>query len=197
MQVKAKELYDTMGTIAGELNTEVVAVKTLRDDPDSWSIVLPQLEELKTDLHKAASIHLSQVTTDAHNIYKSMLDLTGVTIQTLQMGMKAGASDATKASAVKGAMTLFAASAQSSAQQLEALKEKVRTIAKAQELYATMLTIATELNNAAIFVKTMPDPDFWSMTLRELEKLKTDLQKAYDAGQPSAAAPPSPSPAPQ
>ena len=144
-----------------------------------------------------ASIYLSQVTTDAHNIYKSMLDLTGVTIQTLQMGMKAGASDATKVSAVKGAMTLFAASAQSSAQQLEALKEKVRTIAKAQELYATMLTIATELNNAAIFVKTMPDPDFWSMTLRELEKLKTDLQKAYDAGQPSAAAPPSPSPAPQ
>ena len=144
-----------------------------------------------------ASFHLSQVSTEAHNIYKSMLDLTGVTIQTLQMGMKAGASDATKASAVKGAMTLFAASAQSSAQQLEALKEKVRTIAKAQELYATMLTIATELNNAAIFVKTMPDPDFWSMTLRELEKLKTDLQKAYDAGQPSAAAPPSPSPAPQ
>ena len=75
-----------------------------------------------------ASIHLSQVSTDAHNIYKSMLDLTGVTIQTLQMGMKAGASDATKVSAVKGAMKLFAASAQSSAQQLNALQTKVGRI---------------------------------------------------------------------
>lgn len=246
-----------------------------------------------------ASIHLSHVTTDAHNIYKSMLDLTGVTIQTLQMGMKAGASDATKVSAVNGAMTLFAASAQSSAKQLELLQKKVGRIqeeyayvkaashsmattlrdhlsgkdnwlkqkdkllreeayggcgglcvltaglgcacyaaaipiveskiaamksdmesatnqvnllaghfddltklaadmqVKAKEQYDTMGSIATELHSAATVVKALPSPDFWSIVLPKLEELKTDLQKAYDAGQPSAAAPPSPSPAPQ
>jgi len=192
----------TIGTIKDAVTGLVQQVDTVNEEIKDLNAtqmlgIDPATVAKLTSNAAYASIHLSHVTTDAHNIYKSMLDLTGVTIQTLQMGMKAGASDATKVSAVKGAMTLFAASAQSSAQQLEALKEKVRTIAKAKELCATMLTIATELNEAAIFVKSMPDPEFWSMTLRELEELTTDLQKAYDAGQPSAAAPPSPSPAPQ
>ena len=68
---------------------------------------------------------------------------------------------------------------------------------KAKDQYDTMGSIATELNTAATVVKTLPGPDFWSIVLPQLEELKTDLQKAYDAGQSSAAAPPSPSPAPQ
>ena len=109
-----------------------------------------------------ASIHLSHVTTDAHTIYKSMLDLTDVTIQTLQMGKKAGASDATKVSTVKSAMRLFAATAQSSTQQLEALQTNV---GRMQEEYAYVKTAS---NSIAITLRdSLSGKDDW---MKEHEK---------------------------
>ena len=78
------------------------------------------------------------------------------------MGMKAGASDATKVSAVKGAMRLFAASAQSSAQQLEALQKMV---GRMQEEYAYVKTAS---NSIAITLRdSLSGKDNW---MKEHEK---------------------------